>query len=138
MTERRQDYPKPHADQINEPYLEAWAEGRLRLQACNGCGALIFYPRPLCPHCWSSDLDWIEHSGRSNVVSFSLVERPNHAAFFGETPIILAEVKLQDGPSMLARIICGDPAAVRTGLTLELLPAEEGKRYPLPTFRPAG
>lgn len=136
MTESGSDYPKPQSDQINQAYIDAWSEGRLRLQACGGCGALIFYPRPLCPECWSSDLAWVEHGGDATLVSFSLVERPNHPSFFDETPIILGEIRLRDGPAMLARIIGDDPGALRSGLPLELLPKEEGRRYPLPTFRP--
>lgn len=136
MTQDDQQYPNPRVDQINNVFVEAWAEGKLRLQVCGACGEVTFYPRPLCPHCWSSDLGWVDHDGKATLVSYSLVMRPNHPAFFEETPIILAEIALQDGPTMLARVISDDPAQIRSGLSLELLPVEEGKNYPLPTFRP--
>jgi uncharacterized OB-fold protein len=63
------------------------------------------------------------------------VLRPNHPAFNAEVPIILAEVELQEGATMLARILCADPDRIQTGLAVETLPRAEAARYPLPTFR---
>lgn len=136
MSESDRDYPKPHGDGINGPFIEGWAEGQIRLQVCGGCGEAIFYPRPLCPHCWLSEFAWVVHDGKATLLSYSLVWRPNHPVFFEETPIILAEVQLRDGPRMLARIIADDPDGIRSGLSLELLSSPAGTRYPLPTFHP--
>jgi uncharacterized OB-fold protein len=129
-------YPQPKSDLINEPFLEGWRNGRLLLQQCDSCQRSYFYPRPLCPHCWSDELSWREANGRAVIVSFSLVYRPNHSSFFDETPIILAEVRLAEGVSMLARVICDDSSVVYSGLQLKVLPPNEATRYPLPTFRP--
>ena len=135
MTAAVPAYPQPGVDPDNAAYVEAWREtGRLLLQRCHGCGALVFYPRAMCPECWSPELTWIEASGHGRVVSFSLVHRPNHASFNEEVPIVLAEITLAEGPAMIARIVTGMPEAVATGMAVELV--DEIGRYPLPTFRP--
>jgi uncharacterized OB-fold protein len=135
MTGTAKRYPVPASDMDNRPMLEAWQDGRLLLPVCTGCGKTFFYPRPLCPHCWSDALGWRQAGGRGTIVSFSLVRRPNDPVFFEEAPIILAEIMLDEAVSMIARIIDDDPDAIRSGLPVELLPVPEAQRYPLPTFR---
>ena len=128
-------YPQPHEDADNRPMLEAWREGRLVVQRCAQCGAVASYPRPLCPHCWSDRLAFEEALGSGEIVAWSLVHRPNHESFLAETPIVLAEIALPEGTSLVARVVCA-PDAVRTGAAVELV--GDFERYPLPTFRLAG
>jgi uncharacterized protein len=134
MTTEAKTYPRPRLDEINRTYLDAWRGGRLMLQHCGHCDALVYYPRPLCPNCWSDWLEWRECSGDGRIVSFSLVYRPNHASFFDEVPIVLAEIRLKEGASMLARVVCNAPETVCSGQGVRLLPPESASRYPLPTF----
>lgn len=128
-------YPQPHEDEDNATFLAGWREGRLLLQRSREGGPLFFYPRPICPFTGSADLVWTEVSGRGRIVSFSIVHRPNHPSFNEEVPIILAEIMLDEGASLLGRVVGSDAGSIRTGAALELLPAEEGRRYPLPAFR---
>lgn len=127
-------YPRPHADADNQPMLDAWQRGQLLLQHCDACDTAIFYPRPLCPQCWSEQLSWREASGNGQIVAFSLVHRPNHPSFNDETPIVLAEVALSEGPSMITRIVGCNADAVRSGMPVSLVTGDECSRYPLPTF----
>lgn len=128
-------YPQPHEDEDNAPFLAGWREGRLLLQRSRDGGPLFFYPRPICPYTGSSDLIWTEVTGRGRIVSFSLITRPNHPSFNEEVPIVLAEIALDEGASLLGRIIGADAASITSGARLELLPPGEGRRYPLPAFR---
>ncbi len=128
--------PRPRADRVNRGYLDAWREGRLVLQRCLSCGILVFYPRPMCPGCWSTDLTWTESPGRGTVVSFTRIHRPNHPAFFDELPIVLAEIALAEGAVLLARLVCPEPEAVTSGMAVQLSPAAAAEGHPLPTFVP--
>jgi len=130
-------YPQPRQDGDNAVFLAAWKEGVLKVQSCTGCGKAVFYPRPVCPHCWSDRLESRIASGRGKVVSFSVIHRPNDPAFNDEVPILLAEVELDEGALMLARIIGCDAADVRSGMRVELPAPATGARYPLPVFEPA-
>ena len=129
------DYPKPHQDEDNRPFLEGWKEGRLMLQRSRSGGPFFFYPRPICPFTGSRDLIWVEASGKGKIVSFSLVMRPNHPAFVSDVPIILAEIMLEEGASLLARVIEPETERIHSGAKVTILKMPEAARYAMPTFR---
>lgn len=128
-------YPAPREDADNAGFLDAWRHGRLLIQSCGSCGKSIFYPRPMCPHCWSDRIESREASGKGRIVSYSLVYRPNDPAFNDEIPIVLAEVELAEGASLIARIVDCLPEDVGSGRTVELPPRPSCTRYPLPVFQ---
>ncbi|MAY63541.1 MAG: hypothetical protein CML29_15165 [Rhizobiales bacterium] len=130
------DYPVPYEDKDNAAFLTAWREeGKLLLQKAAEGGKPFFYPRPICPYTGSRDLVSVTASGKGRIVSYSFVLRPNHPAFNEEVPIILAEIALEEGASLLGRIICDDTGRIASGLAVELLPSAEARRYPLPAFQ---
>ena len=45
----------------------------LHFQRCGGCGALLGYPRVLCPRCGSRELAWEASAGRGTVYSATTV-----------------------------------------------------------------
>lgn len=131
-------YPAPRETPDNAPMLRAWREtGILLLQRCGGCGRPIYYPRAQCPHCWSAALDWFEATGRGRVRTYTLIHRGLSEPFASEAPICLAEIELEDGVAMIARIIHPRPDVLRTGDSVTLLEPDRARHYPLPTFRPA-
>lgn len=128
-------YPQPQVTEANRPLIEAWQRGELRLQQCDGCGQTVYFPRELCPYCWSADLRWSARSGRGTLVSYALVHSQVTEPFASESPVVLGEIELHDGGAMLARVVTGDIGALQSGRTVELVPMPEASRYPLPTFR---
>ena len=130
-------YPQPTLTSTNAPLIEGWRRGELMLQHCTQCRAVIFFPRHMCPQCWSIEIEWKRSSGRGKIVSYSHVYSQVAAPFAAEAPILLAEIALDDGGAMLARVISSEPAAIKSGMRVELLPMPEAARFPLPTFRPA-
>lgn len=127
-------YPQPRADRDNQHFLDEWRDGRLAFQACGSCGHKFFYPRPLCPHCWSDQLTWMQAEGRGQVVSFSLVHRPNDPAFIDEAPIALAEIRIAEGPTLLARLVDAASESIQMGMPVRLVPKSGAGRFPLPAF----
>jgi hypothetical protein len=111
------------------PFWQAAAEGRLLLKFCRLCGRTHWYPRALCPHCHSADLEWREASGKGTVYSFTVVRR-------AEPPYVLALVRLDEGTTLLTNIVDCDPDSVRIGQRVALCfrPAREGRS--MPYFRP--
>jgi uncharacterized OB-fold protein len=127
-------YPMPRETAINAPMLSAWREGVLALQQCAACGVIFFSPRSLCPRCWSTALSWIRSDGRGRIVSFSQIHKGLGDAFAGEAPITLAEIEVTEGVTLLARVLCDRPDAVKSGSPVELVRLPDALRYPLPTF----
>lgn len=130
-------YPQPRQDTDNAAFIAAWKAGRVLLQRCQDCGTTFFYPRPICPKCWSDRLSPHESAGHGRIVSFSRIHRPNDPAFDREVPIVLAEVALAEDATMLARIVDCDPAAVRSGLAVEVSADAAARGLPLPAFKPS-
>ena len=131
-------YPQPTRTAANAPLLDGWRQGELMLQRCDACAADVFFPRERCPVCWSMRLSWRRGVGTGRIVSFTVVHRHIHPAFAAEAPTVFAEIALDDGGAMLARVITLAPQALASGMQVELVPLPDAARYPLPTFRPAG
>lgn len=131
------EYPQARQTPTNAPLLDAWKRGELLMQHCADCHAVIFFPREMCPHCWSTRLEWKPNSGRGSVVSFAHVYKHVTPPFASEAPTVLAEISLKDGGAVMARIVTPSLAVIKTGTEVELVPPAEAAKYPLPTFRPA-
>ncbi len=120
----------------NQPMLEAWRrDGALLLQRCEACNATIFYPRAVCPKCWSNRLAWFRAAGKGSIVSFTRVHRGLPDRLQKEAPIVVAEIRLDEGAPMIARVVADDPATIASGDAVELVPPEMAARFDLPTFK---
>jgi hypothetical protein len=108
------------------PYWEAAAQGKLLLKHCVACGADHFYPRILCPFCFSDRTEWREASGTGTIYSFSVMRR-------AEIPYAIAYVTLAEGPTMMSNIVDCDLDAIRIGQRVSRVfkPAENGQPVPM-------
>ncbi|MCR9138560.1 MAG: zinc ribbon domain-containing protein [Alphaproteobacteria bacterium] len=126
--------PGPTMIALTEPFWQAVESGRLTVQKCNGCGHHIFYPRALCPHCWSNDLSWVEAAGTGTLKSFSQVHRPAHPGWVPAAGYIVGLVVLTEGPTMLSLILPHGDQAVNVGDAVRMHPTNVGGRM-LPVFK---
>lgn len=128
-------YPTPTRTADNAALLDAWAnDGALLIQTCTDCGADIFYPRAACPDCRSTALDWRADSGRGRVVTYTIVHRGLSDPFAAEAPVVIANIRLDSGPSMIARVAGAGATGIATGDPVCLLQGAAAAPYPLPTF----
>ena len=129
------DYPVPRPSPVNQAHLDAWRdEGKLLLQECRTCRRIFYYPRPFCPHCFADAPIWVEAAGTAEIVLATRIHRPNHPSFFEQVPIVLAELKLPEGPTMLARIVGEDRENAMERALVRLVAPPGHKAFPLPTF----
>jgi len=127
--------PGPTRTALTAPFWDAARSGRLTLQHCDACGKTVFYPRAICPHCWSDRLRWRDASGRARLKSFSVVHRPGHPAWGAVAPYAIGLVELEEGPTMLSHILVPlDRLAV--GMPLKVTMTRVGSDV-LPFFGPA-
>lgn len=125
--------PGPTETALSAPFWRAAEAGRLILQRCGNCGQAVFYPREICPHCWSSALGWDLASGQGRLKSFSTIWKPGHPGWSPAAPYVIGLVELAEGPTMLSHILTnghapqvGQPLAFRpTNIGGRLLPAFE-------------
>lgn len=93
-------------------YEDNLAKGQFRIQQCRDCGQHVFYPRQLCNHCGSSQLKWVDVSGRGTVYSTSVVRRrPEKGGNYN-----VSLIDLEEGPRMMSRVMDVDPEEVTIGM----------------------
>jgi len=112
-----------------DPFWHAAREGKLLVKHCAACGKTHFYPRSICPFCFSSDTHWREASGRGEVYSFTKI------AMGSAEPYVLAYVKLEEGPAILTNIVRSDLIEIGRPVKLEFLETDSD---PIPVFALAG
>ncbi len=128
--------PLPSSDPGTAPYWEGARRHELRLPRCRDCGEVHFYPRSLCPHCGSADLEWIAASGRGNVYSFTVVHRAPSSAFKARVPYVVAVVSLEEGPHLMTTLGGCDPGDVKIGMPVEVVWEDIDSGTTLPYFVP--
>ena len=127
--------PQPESDF----YWEKCKAHELWLRHCKGCDKAYFYPRDICPHCFSRDTDWIQSSGRGTLHTFSIVHRGPTPAFQGRAPYVVALVEVESGariPTNLVEVE-PDPASIKVGMAVEVVFEDLNDTISLPKFRPA-
>ena len=119
----------PAVNPENRPYFDAAAQGRLLVKRCAACGKLHFYPRAICPHCFSDRTEWQEAAGTGTIYSYSVMR---HGVAYA-----IAYVTLDEGVTMLTNIVDCDLDALRIGQKVRVVfkPAEGGTMVPM--FAPA-
>jgi uncharacterized OB-fold protein len=127
--------PRAVVSSLNGPHFEALQDGRLVLQRCSACEAVLYYPRVVCPACLSTELVWTPMSGRGTLVSFSEVHKPQHPGFNEETPIPLIAVRLLEGPTMFGRLSRPISSSTAIGSPVEFDAQAARDAEGLPVFR---
>jgi hypothetical protein len=116
------------------PFWAGLADGRLRLPRCDDCGSVIWYPRPLCPHCHGPRATWFDASGRGTVYSFTVVRRGS-GVYADAAPYVVAYVELDEGPRVLTNIVGGEAGGLHVGAPVEAVLAPVADGEPLLRFR---
>ncbi len=126
--------PQPESDF----YWEKCKEGELWLRHCRACDRTYFYPRDICPLCFSRDTDWVQTDGRATLHTFAIVHRAPIPAFRDKVPYITAVVEFPGGARMATNLVEvePDPQVVKCGMAVEVVFEELDENISLPQFRP--
>ena len=89
--------PIPANEDITRPFWEAAKRRELIIPYCNSCSNLFFYPREVCPNCFSKDLAWKTMSGKGSVYTYTHVRQSVHPSFQSENGLIYALIELGEG-----------------------------------------
>jgi len=107
-------FTSPEINPGDEPFFESARRGELLFKHCNDCDTPHYYPRPLCPHCFSSNTSWKKSLGLGTIYTFSVCRK------IGPTPYAIAYVTLDEGFTMLSNIVDCDLDDVRVGQAVRL------------------
>lgn len=125
--------PKPLIDDDNRVFWEGMKEYKLMLQHCDDCQKYIFYPRIICPHCYSEKTTWKETSGQGEIVSYTIVRRAM-PPFKEQTPYVVALIQLDEGVRMISRIT-NNPDEVKIGNRVSVVYEQMNQELTLPFFQ---
>ncbi|MGW0838828.1 Zn-ribbon domain-containing OB-fold protein [Streptomyces sp. NPDC002787] len=130
----RTSVPPLIVTQDNAFWFEGARQGRLLIQRCADCGTLRHPPGPACPACRSFDWDTVESTRRATLHSYTVVHRPQDAAF--TYPLAVGLADLEEGTRLVADISDTDLANLRIGMPMEVVFAEHAHGAVLPRLRP--
>lgn len=111
--------PVPEVNTETEAYWSAAADERLLLCECKECGLVYYYPRALCPDCFSDAITHRDAEGTGEVYSYSHTEKMEGWPD-SKLPVIVAYVELDEGPRMMTNIVGCDPDEISVGAPVEV------------------
>ena len=117
--------------QPDREYQNFLREGRFMIQRCRDSGRHIFYPRIAEPVTGSTNLEWVEASGRAEVYAVTVVRQRPPAANYN-----VAMVDLAEGPRMMSRVDGIPPEEVKIGMAVQARVITEGGQ-PMVVFLPS-
>jgi len=96
------DTVRPVVNRDSAFFFDGTAQGELRIQTCNACGALRHPPGPVCPDCHAMDRGHVVASGRGTVFSFLVHHAPQVPG--KELPLPLGLIELEEGVRMVGAV----------------------------------
>lgn len=104
-------------DETSAPYWRAAAEHRLVVAQCSACGAFTHPPDSVCPHCGSTQPEFVftPVSGRGVVRSWTVIRRSFLPGF--DVPFVLVDVELveQDDLRLIGRLLLDPEISPQVG-----------------------
>ena len=128
--------PLPEIQPWSKQFWEGTKQHKLLIQECKDCGVKIFYPRKICPECWSPNLSWSKASGRGKIFSYSVTMAGVEDRFAADLPFILALVDLEEGVRMMTNIVDCKPDDISIGMDVEVVFEDVTEEITLPKWRP--
>lgn len=140
MTAPSYNLPLPSPQPEWDFYWEKAKAHELWLMHCDDCDSTYFYPRPICPSCFSRKTRWVQSSGRGTLYAFAIVHRGPMPAFNDVVPYVTAYVELEGGARLPTNLVevAPDPEKIKIGMAVEVVFDDVTAEVTLPKFRPAG
>jgi uncharacterized OB-fold protein len=122
--------PAPIPTEDTLAFWTAAREGNFLIKRCLDCGEVHWYPRALCPFCFSERTEWQPGSGWGSIYSFTVMRR-------APQPYAQAFVTLAEGPTMLTNLVDCDFDALAIGQAVQVVFKPSDGDWLVPVFTPA-
>lgn len=122
--------PAPAVTVESKPFWDAATEGKFLIKRCTGCKKAHWYPRAICPFCFSEETVWEESPGEGVIYTYSVMHRSPTG------PYAIGYVTLNEGPAVLTNFVDVAPDGLSIGQKVKVRfePTEGGP--PVPVFAP--
>ena len=128
--------PLPTPRPETKPFWDGLQGSEVRLQRCDSCSRVQFYPRPHCRYCGATELTWETLSGRATLYSYTVIHRAPFEAFAADVPYVFAVAQLEEGPLLVTTIVTDDFDALEVDMPLEPVFDHVNDDVTLLRFRP--
>ena len=108
-------------------FFEQARGGRLTAIRCRPCGELCIPPKEYCPACQQRDWEPVPLRGTGTIVSYTVIRVPPRGRPV-DAPYAVAVVRLDEGVSLLGRLVEMPVDAVKTGLPVRFRPLLDGQQ----------
>ena len=129
---------RPVVSPDTEFFWAGAAAGELRVQRCDGCGALRHPPGPMCPSCGhmtAGTAGYVVAAGTGEVYSYVVHHHPPVPG--KKLPIVIALVQLPEGVRMTGELLGIRPEQARIGLPVRAEFVRIDDSLTLPAWRAA-
>ena len=99
--------PRPYPPRVSAFTARFWnslAEGRFLSTWCDACRRFTFPPKPHCPVCWATEVDWKELGGAGRLYSYTINYVPPRGMAM-EAPYAIGIVDLAEGVRLMCRLV---------------------------------
>jgi uncharacterized OB-fold protein len=118
-----------------QPFWDAAATHRLVVPCCTSCSTFRFPPGPFCWRCRAQAVEWVEHDGRGEIYSFTVVRHAVIPDVRDALPVIAAVVELPGTNEcrVVGNVVDCEPDDVKIGapVTLDWYDVREGTSVPV-------
>ncbi|MEM1930854.1 MAG: Zn-ribbon domain-containing OB-fold protein [Sulfolobales archaeon] len=91
---------------------------RLFITVCNECSRRTIFKRPVCPHCGSSKVEYIESSGTGVIESFTKVYYKTSSSE-DRLPELVGVIRLSEGVKVIGEIVGAREDELRENMKVE-------------------
>ena len=139
MTSSTYALPLPVPQPEWDFYWEKAKAHELWIMHCDDCRQAYFYPRAICPNCFSRNTRWLQTTGRGRLYAFAIVHRAPTPAFREHVPYVAAIVLLDEGARIPTNLVDVEmePTKINIGMPVEVVFEDVSEAISLPKFRPA-
>jgi uncharacterized OB-fold protein len=123
--------PAPAVNVETQPFWDAAKEGRFLIKRCEACHQAFWYPRALCPFCFSDATVWEESPGEGVIYTYSVMHRSPTG------PYAIGYVTLNEGPAVLTNFVGVAPDGLSIGMKVKVQFQDTEGGPPVPVFAPA-
>ena len=127
--------PEPEITDLNRPYWEGLAAGRLLYQHCPACGHDWLPARAHCPSCLEPNPEWRPAAGGGRVISWVVYHHAYAEHLAPRIPYDVTLVELDEGPRLLTNVVDSDAGSRLSVGTRVTLAIEEESGVALARFR---
>jgi len=132
-------FPDTLIDHDNKEFYRGWLQHRLLLNRCVDCGHWHHPPGPMCPECWSRNVQPTEVSGTGRIYLLTKLHQgpPAPDVDYGQPhPVATVELSEQEGLRFTSTVINCALDRLVVGMPVRLNWIERW-RAPYPVFEPA-